>query len=66
MTTRPAIALRVDERVERVVARRIEFAFGLYCVLAGLRPVAPSRADLVVRYGLVVCKVEARLFCVDQ
>ncbi len=51
MNARPAVALRIDERVERVAARRIEWAFGLYCVVAGLRPLEPSRAELVVRYG---------------
>lgn len=51
MNARKAVALRIDERVERVVARRIEWAFGLYCVVAGLRAVELSRADLVVRYG---------------
>lgn len=51
MKAGPAVALRIDERVERVVARRIEWAFGLYCVVAGLRCVEPTRADVVVRYG---------------
>lgn len=51
MNDRPSVALRIDKRVERVVAPRIEWAFGLYCVVAGLRVLAPARADLVVRYG---------------
>jgi hypothetical protein len=51
MTGRPHIALRIDASVERFVALRIEWAFRLYCVVAGLRAVEPNRADLVIGYG---------------
>jgi hypothetical protein len=51
MSAQAAVALTIHDRIERVVARRIEWAFRLYCVVAGLRVVAPSRADLVIRYG---------------
>lgn len=50
MSARPGIAVRI-EGVEAVAARRIEWAFRLYAVVAGLRVTEPERADVVLRYG---------------
>lgn len=51
MNARPRLALHVDDGVDSIVRARIEFAFRLYCVVAGIAAVDATRADLALRYG---------------
>ena len=51
MTGRPSVGLSFDHDVDPAVRPRIDMAFRLYCVVAGLDVDEPARAGTTLRYG---------------